>query len=441
MLIAIILCGVTILMLGIMLVIMSNQTRQIRGQFSTLTTEKTNYESIIDQANDAMFVIDIVDGKIHQANPSAAELLGYSQPELLKKSLFNLHPEEYLDKSSRLVADVWEKGGLIYRDIPFRTRTGELLPVECSAKVAPFAGRPAIVIYARDIRERIRMEKEITDQKEIIEQKNKSITESIEYAQNIQEAILPNRENLKNYVNDAFILYMPKDIVSGDFYWYVKKNGNLLFAAVDCTGHGVPGALMSIIGNSGLNDIVNSKAILKPAEILNQLRDDVIYTLRRADMGHERKDGMDIALCNLETSTNTLQYAGAFNSLWIVRKGIENSDLVKEGKASVYADGVAEVKADKFPVGTFIGRELVPFTNNEIPLQKGDCVYIFTDGYADQFGGPKGKKFKYKQLLNLLSSVSEKPMHEQKAILRKTTIEWKGNLEQVDDVLIIGVRV
>lgn len=441
MLIAIILCGVTILVLCVMLVIMSNQTKDIRSQFSALTTLKTNYESIIDQANDAMLVIDIVDGKIHQANPSAAELLGYSVEELLKKSLFNLHPEEYLDKSSHVVADVWEKGGLIYRDIPFRTKKGELLPVECSAKVAPFAGRPAIVIYARDIRERMRMEKEIHDQKEIIEEKNKSITESIEYAKNIQEAILPNRENLKNHVSDAFILYMPKDIVSGDFYWYTRKENNLLFAAVDCTGHGVPGALMSIIGNSGLNDIVNSKNIHIPGDILNQLRDDVIHTLRQADMGHERKDGMDIALCNLDVTKNKLQYAGAFNSLWIVRKNIENSTLVKSGEVVPYIPGVGEVKADKFPVGTFIGRDLVPFHNHEIELEKGDCIYIFTDGFADQFGGPKGKKYKYKHLLELLAANSGKPMTEQKALLRKAYLDWRGNLEQIDDVLIIGVRI
>jgi PAS domain S-box-containing protein len=168
-----------------------------KTKVSSLTKELNNYNSIIDQANDSMIVIDIVDGKIHQANPSAAKLLGYTEAELVKLSLFNLHPKEYLDQSSRIVADVWEKGGLIYTDIPFVTKSGELIAVECSAKVAPFAGRPAIVIYARDIRERLLMEKEINEQRKLIDEKNKDITDSIEYSKRIQRSIFIEKEKLK----------------------------------------------------------------------------------------------------------------------------------------------------------------------------------------------------------------------------------------------------
>ena len=190
--------------------------KKMQAGFDGLNKQINNYQSIIDQANDAMIVIDIVDGRIHQSNPSAAALLGYSQKELEKKSLFDLHPKEDLERSSSIVADVWEKGGLIYKDIPFVTKSGDILPVECSAKVAPFAGRPAIVIYARDIRERLRLEAEVQVQKTIIEQKNKDITDSINYAKRIQTAILPTDEEMNKVASDYFVFYRPKDIVSGD---------------------------------------------------------------------------------------------------------------------------------------------------------------------------------------------------------------------------------
>lgn len=413
-----------VLVLGAALIYILIRSRNTEARLKEINKANTNYQSIIDQANDAMLVIDIVDGRVHQSNPSAAELLGYRKEQLEAKSLFDLHPKEMLDKSSRIVADVWEKGGLIYKDVPFVTASGEILPVECSAKVAPFAGRPAIVIYARDIRERLRMEREIHEQKEVIEQKNRDILDSIEYARNIQQAVLPDKDELPKMLPQSFVFFKAKDIVSGDFYWFMKQGDEVLVAAADCTGHGVPGALMSMIGSSFLNEIVNEKKITRPSEVLNMLREKIITTLRKRQDGSETRDGMDIALVSINTRTKLLQYAGAFNPLWLYRNG-----------------QWMEKTANKFPVGAYVGHESNSFTNHEIPLQPNDVIYIFTDGYADQFGGPAGKKFKYRQFQQVLASVQDKTMEEQKQMLLQRHESWRGDLEQVDDILVIGIKV
>ncbi|MCE3229099.1 MAG: nprA [Bacteroidetes bacterium] len=266
---------------------------------------------------------------------------------------------------------------------------------------------------------------EIEQQKEIIEEKQKGITDSINYALRIQEAVLPSKELKTKLFPDSFVLFMPKDIVSGDFYWFSEKNGKKIITAVDCTGHGVPGAFMSMIGISFLNEIVNEKEITEPALILGSMRDHVKTSLKQRGLQGEAKDGMDMALLSFSNDHKTVEYAGANNSAWIIRNG---NTMIEE------------IDPDKRPIGYFKGLGL-PFTNHKLELQKGDTVYIFTDGYADQFGGPRGKKFKYKQLKDLLISIQSKPMHEQEGILIDTLNSWRGNLEQVDDVCIIGVRV
>jgi len=396
--------------------------RNYKEQAKRANDEKQNSASIIEQANDAILVIDIVDGRIHQANPSAASLLGYDIKQLEKKSLFDLHPKEYLERSSSIVADVWEKGGLIYSDIPFVTASGDLMPVECSAKVAPFAGRPAIVIYARDIRERLRMEKEINEQKEEIEQKNKDITDSINYAKRIQSAILPDREDLKRKYPNSFVLFRPKDIVSGDFYWFQSRGEWLLVAAADCTGHGVPGALMSMIGSNILNQVVKDESVKMPSHVLDQLDKKVVETLRMSGE-EEVKDGMDIAFSAINFKNKTLDYAGANRPMLLIR----NNEVI-------------EYKADKLSIGGH-SHEGKKFTDNSVALEEGDCIYMFTDGYSDQFGGTSRKKFMSKNLKNLLLEIHQKPFDEQKTILLERFNKWRGVLEQVDDVLVIGIKI
>lgn len=417
------------------------KTQQMKSAGSGTEKEISNYRSIIDQANDALIVIDIVDGRIHQTNPSAAAMLGYSQEEILKKKLFDLHPKEMLEKSSSIVADVWEKKGLIYKDIPFVKKNGELLPVECSAKVAPFAGRPAIVIYARDITERLKLEREIELQSTIIEQKNKDITDSITYARRIQDAILPSDDEMKRVLDDFFVFYRPKDIVSGDLYWAntvttTPKEGKgiklSLVAAVDCTGHGVPGAFMSIVGHTILEQTLTEPTVNNPGEALDYLSKGVIRTLKqKAGDDFTIKDGMDIALCALNNETRELNFAGANNPMYVIRNG-----------------ELMQFSGDKQPIGAYV-KEIRPFTNHKVQLEKGDCVYIFTDGIADQFGGPKGKKYKYKQLKELLVANYMKSMSEQRQMIVDSVDAWMNYpseqsshaYEQTDDMLVIGFRV
>ena len=257
---------------------------------------------------------------------------------------------------------------------------------------------------------------------------NDEITASINYAKRIQQAILPSKKHLKENLPQSFVFYKPKAIVAGDFYWMpqVSENNDLsdvvLFAAADCTGHGVPGAMVSVVCNNALNQAVKEYGIVQPGLILDKTRELVIDAF--SESNESVKDGMDIALISLNKKTLELQYAGANNPIWIKRKGVVEIEIVK---------------ANKQPIGSF--DNLLPFTNHRIQLNKGDCFYIFSDGYADQFGGGKGKKMKYKPFKSLLNANSHKRMEEQYLTLETHFNVWKGDLEQVDDVCVIGVRV
>ena len=417
------------------------ELKDFEATIGNLKKELTRYQSIIDQANDSMLVIDIVNGQIHQSNPSAAALLGYSREELEQRTLFDLHPAEYLNESSKIVADVWEKGGLIYTDIPFVTKSGELIPVECSAKVAPFEGRPAIVIYARDIRERLKMAHEISEQRKVIDEKSKDISDSIEYSRRIQRSVFMDPEGLKAHAPQSFILFKPREVVSGDFYWFCDheikhevtsstgvhyKEGShiLVVAAVDCTGHGVPGAFMSIIGNTLLNQTLNSASVDSAGTTLDYMNTELKKSLNKNSEETPLRDGMDMSLCYFDQAHNRLEFAGANNPAYIIRNG----ELII-------------LAADKQPITASTDAIAKPFSTQSFDLQPGDTVYLFTDGYADQFGGEKGKKFMYKRFKETLLEIQALPMQEQKDRLDTIFEAWKGELEQVDDVLVIGIRV
>ncbi|PIP54069.1 MAG: hypothetical protein COX07_07355 [Bacteroidetes bacterium CG23_combo_of_CG06-09_8_20_14_all_32_9] len=310
----------------------------------------------------------------------------------------------------------------------------------------------------------IQKQKEIVVQKnKIIERRNKDITDSITYAKRIQEAILTSSEYCKQILPQHFILFKPKDIVSGDFYWaYASHNNNAIWTVADCTGHGVPGAFMSMIGSSLLNEIIIEKGITSANEILNELKSHIIKALGQTGATGETRDGMDASLCIWHKDTNILEFAGAYNPLYIVRS-VGNSPLTKGGAAACGLQGdlsshsasryeLFEIKADRQPVGYHPGKEDSPFTKQEIQLQTGDTVYLFSDGYADQFGGEKNKKFTYKKFKDLLvetcpgmsqqgMSLQIKTMEEQKQILDETITKWRGEQEQVDDICVIGVRI
>ncbi len=269
--------------------------------------------------------------------------------------------------------------------------------------------------------------KEITLQKEIVEEQHQNITDSIEYAKLIQTALLTSDEYWSQISEEHFVLLKPKDVVSGDFFWAFHTETNLaIWVAADCTGHGVPGAFMSMLGISFFNEIVVENGETNPSEILNKLRSKIVKALEQKGVDTQRKDGMDLALCVWDKNTNELSYSGAHNPLWIIRKSTDHE--------------LIEYKADKQPVGAYLG-ELKPFTTSKIKLQKGDTIYTFSDGYADQFGGEKGKKLKTANFKKLLLSIQDQPMEKQKEIINDGFEKWKGDLEQIDDVCVIGVRV
>lgn len=262
----------------------------------------------------------------------------------------------------------------------------------------------------------------LEQQNQIISEKNKDISDSINYAKRIQEAILPNNEELNKTFPNHFILSMPKDVVSGDFYCSAEINKLKLFVVADCTGHGVPGAFMSMIGNTLLNQIVIERKITQPDQILNLLRQEIILALKQNDASRN-KDGMDMSLICYNPETNYLQIACANNPVWIINK---NGDFT-------------EISADKQPIG-FVSDEQSNFTLKEYFVSPGDTIYQFSDGYADQFGGEKGKKYKYNQLKQILIQNHHLSMDKQKELLTQNFIEWKGLLAQIDDVLISGIR-
>ena len=262
----------------------------------------------------------------------------------------------------------------------------------------------------------------ISEQKNKIERQQKELEESLEYASSIQSALLPDLRYFQKLFPDSFILFKPRDIVSGDFYWYARKGSRIAITAADCTGHGVPGAFMSMLGISFLNEIV-SKCIPRANTILNRLRENVMKALHQTGDITENKDGLDIALCVIDLDEMQMEFSGAFNPLYLIRKGI-----------------LHETRGDKMPIGINAVAEK-SFSNHTLKLHTGDLIYLFSDGYADQFGGPEDKKFKYSTLKDLLLRISQKPMEAQKKVLENSFGRWKADGEQLDDVLIIGIKI
>jgi len=281
-----------------------------------------------------------------------------------------------------------------------------------------------LMSISRESKVKEEIARKIIEQKEELSSKNKSITDSINYAKRIQTALLPPIKMLNSLFSSSFIVYMPKDIVSGDFYWINKMNDKIFVAAVDCTGHGVPGAFMSVIGFELFRKITNIDGLTRPSDILNRLNSDFHEVFKDVD-NVVLRDGMDVAFCSIDKDDKILEFAGAFNPLYLIRD-----------------NKITEVKGDRFAIGldetNFMEQT---FKNHLIPLQNGDVIYLFSDGFADQFGGPDGKKYKYRRFKHLLLNLHSLPMEKQKEILENNVMEWRGDQEQVDDILIIGIKI
>ena len=386
----------------------------------------------LDRQIEACFCIAKAYSELNKSKLAMEYFLRY---DLLKDSLLNDDKKESMTKNQ--MAYEFEKQ--LYADSIKRSKENEIfnLKIEQERKdneqqiaqqsnLAILGGIGfllmiglAIVLFKSN-RQKQKSNNEIRLQKMLVEEKNQEILDSINYAKRIQSAILPNSKLVKEYLQDSFVMYIPKDIVAGDFYWMEPVNNLVLFAAADCTGHGVPGAMVSVVCNNGLNRAVREYGLTDPGEILDKTRELVIAEFDKAE--EDVKDGMDIALCSLQG--NTLKFAGAHNPLWIVRKG---------------ATEIEELKPNKEPIGNFDNP--TPFLTHQIELAEGDAFYIFSDGFSDQFGGDKGKKFKSSKFKDLLLSVQDKTIAQQKIVITDAFENWKGTLEQLDDVCVIGVRI
>jgi serine phosphatase RsbU (regulator of sigma subunit) len=275
------------------------------------------------------------------------------------------------------------------------------------------ADRTAEVVYQKD---------EIEKKNTILEHQNKEIEDSIRYARRIQSAVIPHEDLCRDLLPASFIFFRPLDIVSGDFYWISKIENKIIFTAADCTGHGVPGAFMSMLGVAFLNEIVDRDRITEPDTILNLLRKKVTQALQHKGYSGEARDGMDMSLVCIDLKENTLQFSGAYNPMILIRN-----------------NEITEINGDKMPVGIY--EKMDPFTRHEVKIEKGDVIYLASDGYEDQFGGTDGKKFKAKKFKQMLLEIHKLPMNEQKEIIENRFVEWKGDLKQVDDIIVAGIMI
>ncbi len=291
-----------------------------------------------------------------------------------------------------------------------------------------------VTMYYTNLKHSRKLNDEINAQKEEIETQrdrlfaqNEDITDSINYAQRIQSALLPPDNYIRELLDDVFILFKPRDIVSGDFYWIKQVNNYIIIAAADCIGHGVPGALVSMLGISYLNEIVQNRETTQANQVLNEMRRQIKLSLRQHGQPDESMDGINMALCVIDTKTNVMQYAGANNPLYLIR---ETNGLPE----------LKEIRADTMHLGYYSGKDK-PFTNHTISLETGDAFYIFSDGFADQMGGERNKKFLSKNFKELLLEINDQSMYEQKGFLDRKLKQWMGDNSQIDDILVIGVRV
>ena len=362
--------------------------------------------------------------------------IGKKQKELEAQNL-KLENQEAINKNQQMQMMVMYGGialmlilsFIFYRNYKQKTKANELL---------------------REQKHEIETQKEETEkQRDIILQQKEEMTDSIIYAKNIQRAVMPSDEFMKDMLPDYFMLFRPKDIVSGDFYWMKKIKNFLVIAIADCTGHGVPGAFMSMLGSLFLNESVTSRSLDAPGLILDKLREKIKKSLHQSGKEGEAKDGMDMTLFIIDTETLEMQFSGAFNPVYVIRENISQEliDETEKVKGMAYYKskivdtnaGVIELKGDRQPIAIYTYEK--PFNSYTIQLQKGDRVYSLSDGYPDQFGGEKGKKYKTRTLKDYLLTHYKEDMNKQESLLNQNFDTWKGELDQIDDVILFGLNV
>lgn len=357
-------------------------------------------------------------GAISYINPTIETFTGKSPKQFLNKKVRETDLNTaILDQWLSVVEQVNASNETVAMEMDFPTDQGKrIMQVNAIPEYDEQKNIESVLVVSHDITERKEIELEIQN-------KNKKINDSINYAKRIQNAILPNTRHINKALPDSFILYKPRDVVSGDFPWFVQIKDDIFIAAVDCTGHGVPGALLSLIGYFLLNDIVRSRKITEPGKILDLLDEGVTQTLRQDQDDSATKDGMDIALCRINTETRTVEYAGAHRPLWFMKGG-----------------AMDEVKGNKFPIGGGIYKNQTNFTTTKLQMAKGDSFYFSSDGFPDQFGGPEVRKFGPKKTREIIEQIHKKSMHDAAQVFDREWEAWKGEHKQTDDVLLIGIK-
>ncbi|MBL4715604.1 MAG: SpoIIE family protein phosphatase [Bacteroidia bacterium] len=390
-----------------------------RIESANLELEKLSI--IASKTDNAILVVD-PSYELEWANEAFKKNMGYTLEEYKQHKGSNLIDTSSNPEIKQLLDTVVTKGKSITYESSDTDKDGNELWFQTT--ITPIIEDDKVkklILIDSDFTERKKAEDEVT-------RKNIEITSSINYASNIQNAMLPPLEDIYNDLAESFVFFKPMDVVSGDFYWYHKTDDNILIAAVDCTGHGVPGAFVSMVGNQLLNSIIKENRNTQPSKVLDDLHLGIVNALRQNNVDMETRDGMDIALCKLNVETLQLEYAGANRPLVIVPNGakeLEDLDVLKANKIGI--GGVVEITRE--------------YNNHEVQLKEGDTFYIFSDGYVDQFGGPKNKKYKSKNLNSFLLKINSQSMKDQGLALEKEFIQWKGDYPQIDDVLVIGVKV
>jgi PAS domain S-box-containing protein len=384
------------------------------------------YNTILERLNN-LIVVANPQGAVEYVSPSVKSMLGFEPNDLLGDGWWNntKSGNEQSISFIEYIENIFKTNGLknateVSYERKLSTALGTDKWILWNTSLGP---DNTVISIGSDITLRKNAEFELERKNKSLQQKNEDIIDSIQYARKIQDAILPNVEKISESLSDAFVLYLPKDVVSGDFYFYYKKDNKLFIAAVDCTGHGVPGALMSVVGNSIFKDLIVKRELESPSEILEALDNEVNNLLQKEDSYDVMSDGMDVSLAVIDIETNQLTFSGAMRPLWLVRAG-----------------EVVELKGNRYPIGYFYGVEK-SFTNTVIDLKKEDQLYLFSDGYADQFGGEKNKKFNKNKLKELLISIQAMSGEEQQGFLEYALKNWRQETEQTDDVLIVGLKI
>ena len=379
-------------------------------------------DAILAKLNSLIVVVN-QQGKVEYVSPSTKRMLGFEPEQLLGEGWWDLTRIDILEREAvkELTMQQLQQNSMV-----------ESLPYERLLKTAAGADKwilwntskgpsNTLIGIGHDITDRKKAEQKLIEKHKELEQQNKDMLDSIQYASRIQEAILPDIEKIKNAFSDAFVLYQPKDVVSGDYYFFYQRGSKSFVAAVDCTGHGVPGALMSIIANGILKEVIVKKGITEPSEILYALDEELFAALNKK--GEITSDGMDVALAVFDSENNSVRYSGAFRPMILLR----DNELI-------------EFEANRYPIGFYADVEKI-FVSKEIELKKEDTFYFFTDGYCDQFGGELKKKFNKKRFKELLLSLQGMEMKEQHSFLQYALLNWRQGEPQMDDVCIIGVRI